>query len=81
MLRSLFQDHLQGSSFALNAPTTLHLHASSFVCIWYVVVCPLFVCVSGVPACVLSGVSLCTPGLQKFIIGKPWDTYLRNLYR
>jgi hypothetical protein len=55
MFRSLFQDHLQGSSFALNAPTTLQLHASSFVCIWYVVVCPLFVCVSSVPACVLSG--------------------------
>jgi hypothetical protein len=33
MFRSLFQDHLQGSSFALSAPTTLHLHASSFVCI------------------------------------------------
>jgi hypothetical protein len=33
MSRSLFQDHLQGSSFALSAPTTLQLHASSFVCI------------------------------------------------
>jgi hypothetical protein len=33
MFRSLFQDHLQGSSFALSAPTTLQLHASSFDCI------------------------------------------------
>jgi hypothetical protein len=33
MFRSLFQDHLQGSSFALSAPTMLQLHASSFVCI------------------------------------------------
>jgi hypothetical protein len=33
MFRSLFQDHLQGSSFALTAPTTLQLHALSFVCI------------------------------------------------
>jgi hypothetical protein len=33
MFRSLFQDHLQGSTFALSAPTTLQLHASSFVCI------------------------------------------------
>jgi hypothetical protein len=33
MFRSLFQDHLQGSSFALSAPTTLQVHASSFVCI------------------------------------------------
>jgi hypothetical protein len=33
MFRSLFQDHLQGSSFALSAPTSLQLHGSSFVCI------------------------------------------------
>jgi hypothetical protein len=33
MFRSLFQDHHQGSSFALSAPTMLQLHASSFVCI------------------------------------------------
>jgi hypothetical protein len=33
MFRSLFQDHLQGSLFVLSAPTTLQLHASSFVCI------------------------------------------------
>jgi hypothetical protein len=33
MFRSLFEDHLQGSSFALSAPTMLQLHASSFVCI------------------------------------------------
>jgi hypothetical protein len=31
MFWSLFQDHLQGSPFALSAPTTLQLHASSFV--------------------------------------------------
>jgi hypothetical protein len=31
MFRSLFQDYLQGSSFAFSAPTTLQLHASSFV--------------------------------------------------
>jgi hypothetical protein len=31
MFRSLFQDHLQGSSFALRAPTTLQLPASSFI--------------------------------------------------
>jgi hypothetical protein len=31
MFQSLFQDHLQGSSFALSAPTMLQLHASSFV--------------------------------------------------
>jgi hypothetical protein len=41
MFRSLFQDHLQGSSFALGAPTTLHLHASSYVCIgmWSYALC------------------------------------------
>jgi hypothetical protein len=33
MFRSLFQDHLQGLSFALSAPTMLQLHSSSFVCI------------------------------------------------
>jgi hypothetical protein len=33
MFRSLFQEHLQGSSFVLSAPTTFQLHASSFVCI------------------------------------------------
>jgi hypothetical protein len=33
MFRSLFQDHLQGSSFALSAPTMLQLHALTFVCI------------------------------------------------
>jgi hypothetical protein len=54
MFRSLFQDHLQGSSFALCA---YHASAARFViCLyWYVVVCPLFVFVSSVPACVLSG--------------------------
>jgi hypothetical protein len=54
MFRSLFQDHLQRSSFALSA---YHASAARFViCLyWYVVVCPLFVFVSIVPACVLSG--------------------------
>jgi hypothetical protein len=54
MFRSLFQDHLQGSSFALSS---YHASAARFViCLyWYVVVCPLFVFVSGVAACVLSG--------------------------
>jgi hypothetical protein len=54
MFRSLFQDHLQGSSFALSA---YHASAARFViCLyWYVVVCPLFIFVSSVPACVLSG--------------------------
>jgi hypothetical protein len=54
MFRSLFQDHLQGPSFALSA---YHASAARFVlCLyWYVAVCPLFVFVSSVPACVLSG--------------------------
>jgi hypothetical protein len=54
MFRSLFQDHLQGSSFALSA---YNASAARFVvCLyWYVFVCPLFVFVSSVPACVLSG--------------------------
>jgi hypothetical protein len=59
MFRSLFQDHLQGSSFALSAPTTLQLHASSFVCVgmWsyalYLYVYPVYL-----PVCCL--VVLCT---------------------
>jgi hypothetical protein len=54
MFRSLFQDHLQGLSLALSA---YHASAAHFVlCLyWYEVVCPLFVFVSSVPACVLSG--------------------------
>jgi hypothetical protein len=54
MFRSLFQDNLQGSFFALSA---YHASAARFViCLYcYVVVCPLFVFVSSVPACVLSG--------------------------
>jgi hypothetical protein len=54
MFRSLFQDHLQGLSLALSS---YHASASRFViCLyWYVVVCPLSVFVSPVPACVLSG--------------------------
>jgi hypothetical protein len=48
MFRSLFQDHLQGLSFALSTPATLQLHAASFVCIgmWsyalYLYVYPVF---------------------------------------
>jgi hypothetical protein len=59
MFRSLFQDYLQGSSFFLSAPTTLQLHASSFVCIgmWsnalYLYVYPVYL-----PVCCL--VVLCT---------------------
>jgi peptidoglycan/LPS O-acetylase OafA/YrhL len=51
MFRSLFQDHLQESSFALSAPTTLQLQASSFVCIgmWsyalYLYVYPVYLAV------------------------------------
>jgi peptidoglycan/LPS O-acetylase OafA/YrhL len=54
MFRSIFQDHLEGQSFALSAPTTLQLHASSFVCIgmWsyalYLYVCPVYL-----PVCCL----------------------------
>jgi type II secretory pathway component PulF len=55
MFRSLFHDHLQGSSFVLSAFTTFQLLASSFVFFGYVAVCHLFVCVSGVAVCVLSG--------------------------
>jgi hypothetical protein len=53
MFRSLLQDHLQGSSLVLSA---YHVSAARFViCLyWYVVVCPLSVFVSPVPACVLS---------------------------
>jgi hypothetical protein len=59
MFQSIFQDHLQGLSFALSAPT-YHASATRFViCLyWYVVIWPLFVCVSCVPACVLSGRAL-----------------------
>jgi hypothetical protein len=41
MFRSLFQDHIQGSSFALSAPATRQLHASSYVCIgmWSYALC------------------------------------------
>jgi hypothetical protein len=55
MFRSIFHDHLQGSSFVLSASTTFQLPASSFVFFGYVAVCHLFVCVSGVAVCVLSG--------------------------
>jgi peptidoglycan/LPS O-acetylase OafA/YrhL len=49
MFRSLFQDHLQRSPFALSAPTTLQLPASSFVFVgmWsyalYLYVYPVYV--------------------------------------
>jgi hypothetical protein len=54
MFRSLFQDHPQGSSFALSAPTTLQLHASSFVCIgmWSYALC-LYVYPVYLPVCCL----------------------------
>jgi hypothetical protein len=55
MFRSLFHDHLQGSSFVLSAFTTFQLPALSFVFFGYVAICLLFVCVSGVPVCVLPG--------------------------
>jgi hypothetical protein len=57
MFPSLLQDHLQGSSLVLSA---YHVSAARFVIFlyWYVVVCPLFVFVSSVPACVLSGLAL-----------------------
>ena len=60
MFRSLFHDHLQGSSFVLSAFTTFRLPASSFVFFGYVAICHLFVCVSGVAVCVLSGRELFT---------------------
>jgi hypothetical protein len=47
MFRSLFHDHLQGSSFVLSAFTTYQLRASSFVFwgLWpyalYLCVCPV----------------------------------------
>jgi hypothetical protein len=55
MFRSLFHDHPQGSSSVLSASTTYQPPASSFVFFGFVAVCPLFVCVSGLPVCVLSG--------------------------
>jgi hypothetical protein len=55
MFRSLFHDHLQGSSFVLSAFTTFQLPALSFVFFGFVAICPLFVCVPGVAVCVLSG--------------------------
>jgi hypothetical protein len=55
MFRSLFHDHLQGSCFVLSAFTAFQVPASSFVFFEFVAVCHLFVCVSGVAVCVLSG--------------------------
>jgi peptidoglycan/LPS O-acetylase OafA/YrhL len=81
MFRSLFQDHLQGSSFALSAPTTLQLHASSFVCIgmWsyalYLYVYPVYlpVCclvVQSLLCYMLSGRGLCDE-----LITRPEESY------
>jgi hypothetical protein len=55
MFRSLFHDQPQGSSFVLSAPTNYQPPVSSFVFFGFVAVYPLFVCVSSVPVCVLSG--------------------------
>jgi hypothetical protein len=54
MFRSLFQDHLQGSSFALSAPTTHQLLASSYVCIgmWSYALC-LYLYPVYLPVCCL----------------------------
>jgi hypothetical protein len=53
MFRSQLSDHPQGSSFVLECYYySFRLLASS---IWYVAVCCLCVCVSGVPAYVMSG--------------------------
>jgi hypothetical protein len=41
----------------------------------------LYLCVCAYIYIYIQGVSKCTPVLQKFIIGKPYDTYLRNMYR
>jgi hypothetical protein len=60
MFWSPFHDHLQGSSFILSASTIFQLPASSFVFFGFVAVCPLFVCVPGVPVCVLSGCEFTT---------------------
>jgi hypothetical protein len=60
MFRSLFHDHLQWSSFVPGAFTTFQLPAS-FVFFGFVAVCPLFVCVSGVAVCVLSGLFFPAP--------------------
>src|SRR5215475_9960298 len=67
MFRSLFHDHLQGSSFILSAFTTFQLPASSYVFFGYVAVCHLFVCVSGVAVCVLSG-RVCVSGVPVCVL-------------
>jgi hypothetical protein len=64
MFRSLFHDHLQGSSFVLGAFTNFQLPASSFVFFGCVAVCHLFVFVSGVPVRVLSADSTRTGTLD-----------------
>jgi hypothetical protein len=70
MFRLLFHDNLQGSSFVLSAFTTFQLPASSFVFFGFVAVCPLFVCVPGVPVCVLSGLALHDQTTHRQVPGK-----------
>ena len=74
MFRSLFHDHLQGSSFVLSAFTTFQLPASSFVFFGYVAVCLLFVCVSGVAVCELSG-------REQFTTRQHTDSYTGHTYK
>jgi hypothetical protein len=58
MFQPLFHDHPQGSSFVLSTPTTYQPPALLYVFFGFVAVCHLFVCVSGVAVCVLSGRAL-----------------------
>jgi hypothetical protein len=78
MFRSLFRDHLQGSSFILGTFTTFQLPASSFVLFGFVAVCHLFVCVPGVPLCVLSGRAL--PLGQQGHIGGSFAYFAQNAH-
>jgi hypothetical protein len=82
MLRSLFHDHLQELSFVLSAFTTSQLPASSFVFFGYVAVCHLFVCVSGVAVCGMSGRALhcvlCVKGISVLCI--VCEEYLSTVY-
>jgi hypothetical protein len=72
MFRSLFHDHLEGLSFVLSAFTTFQLPASSFVFLGYVAICLLFVCVSAVAVCGLSG---------RFTTRQPTDSYTGHTYK
>jgi hypothetical protein len=77
MFRSLFQDHLQGSPFALSAPTTLQLPDSSFVFfgMWsyalYFYVYPVYL-----PVCCL--VVLCTTRLRSNYTDITQNTYIQS---